>query len=93
MNAQADKRTRGRRFKHIPDHEGERVVNETAMRRVDFTHLAALAGSPKSEMWRWHVRLGRTQLSLRIYRHGGQSPDRWVVQPGIVYDRKSKLRG
>lgn len=34
------------------------------------------------------VTLGRLQLGLRVYRHTGVLPDRWVIQPEIIYDRK-----
>lgn len=47
-----------------------------------------------TESWRWRRRFGRVQLGLFVYRHhplntrAPQLPDRWVVHPTFVYDRK-----
>ena len=42
-----------------------------------------------SDMWLGGKKFGRLQLSLIVYRHHYRnSPDRWVIQPCIVYDRK-----
>lgn len=41
------------------------------------------------KFWRW--RFGRFQVSLDIYiHHHARLPDRWVVLPRFVYDRKQK---
>lgn len=43
-----------------------------------------------SHGWHADLRLGRFGLDCHVYRHRyiEDSPDRWVVQPSLVYDRK-----
>ena len=40
-----------------------------------------------SDTWSKQVRLGRLQFGYRIYRHKGVLPDRWVIQPFLIFDR------
>jgi hypothetical protein len=43
----------------------------------------------RSERWFKQWQIGRLRLSWKIYRHRyAVGPDRWVIQPTIVYDRK-----
>lgn len=55
--------------------------------------------NPKT--WKWkrdgtagygvRLRIGRLQIGGRLMRHRyprPESPDRWVLQPDLVYDRK-----
>lgn len=55
-----------------------------------------MSADPKVINWNW--RWGRVQLGLTIYRHRcpattwrGALPDRWVVHPRFVYDRKVRV--
>ncbi len=54
----------------------------------------------RSMRWSNQKRWGRLQLSLTIYRHitpwayepfgpVERHPDRWVIQPSLIYDRKN----
>ena len=46
----------------------------------------------------WRCRFGRVQVGLRVYRHVyvrgahmlSPPPDRWVFQPELIYDRRSR---
>ena len=43
--------------------------------------------------WAWSWRWKRIQLRLRVLRHRyphPTTPDRWVAQPCIVYDKKAR---
>lgn len=40
-----------------------------------------------SKGWNGAFCFGRLKLRLTVIRHGGHLPDRWVIQPHIVYDR------
>ena len=45
-------------------------------------------GGPR---YRKRVRVGRLQIGIRVYTHRNTvSPDRWVFQPELIYDRKRK---
>ena len=41
--------------------------------------------------WLWHKERGRLQITLRVHRHTYSNCSvRWVLQPGLVYDRKPR---
>ena len=40
----------------------------------------------------WRLSIWRMQIELNVYRHGGILPDRWVIAPALVYDRRTKAR-
>jgi hypothetical protein len=42
-----------------------------------------------SMTWNWRVRFWRLQLHLTVIRHRSHLPDRWVIKPDFVYDRKA----
>ena len=44
--------------------------------------------------WNWRLRFWRAQMQLTVMRHRSalSSPDRWVIQPHFIYDRKEVAR-
>ena len=43
-----------------------------------------------STHWNYRVKAGRVQVQLTVMRHRyPMSPDRWVVQPHLIVDRKN----
>ena len=48
----------------------------------------------ESRIWQGHWRPRRVQLGWRLLRQCyGRCPDRWVLQPSIIYDRAKKRQG
>lgn len=44
---------------------------------------------PPTDRWMKSLRVGRLHLEIVVLRHRyATGPDRWVIQPSIVYDRK-----
>jgi hypothetical protein len=46
-----------------------------------------------NQHWHWTRRLWRLQLSLHVSRLRSHLPDRWVVRPVLIYDRKQVPSG
>lgn len=62
-------------------------------RHGDYLRLHPGAGGNRSDTWHVIVRFWRLQLGARLMCHRGVSgilPDRWVLHPSIVYDRKRR---
>jgi hypothetical protein len=49
--------------------------------------MSGQADGSVHRFWKW--RLGRLRLEIQFYRHTySTSPDRIVIQPSIIWDRK-----